>query len=352
MPMRAAGELPFAIAGMLRSPAGNALVTEVVARCHRMAVAYLRVRTASRSFDPGRLGLTVEDFAYDAIAELFRRDEENRYIVLERAFEPLQPLEHRAPEFVEQELRRQVLNVVLRQIYRSYRDTDPALARIIRNIKQTLRSHETARMIDIRGDWMVAPADAHALLITRPVMPPELLAPEVSARSNRASSLRGMLGAVADALREQDDYSRVFPLVGVALIIRSIYAAATPVDGGESGGEALTAEDLDRLLAPALDRVMTRAARYVRDGKLTDAQLVLYRRTLRDIVIEEVTGGMDEDVSFFEILTRHDPSISRAQYHAKHRVILEYLIKLVRREVRDILGNEWKRLERRSSGTM
>ncbi len=350
MPMRAAGELPLAVAEMLRLPARTAPVAEVVARCHRMAVAYLRVRTATRSFDPGRLGLTVEDFAWDAIAELFRRDEENRYIVLERAFEPLQPLEHRAPEFVEQELRRQVLNVVLRQIYRSYRDTDPALARIIRNIKQTLRDHDTARMIDLRGEWMVAPVTAHTLLISRPVMAPELLAPEVSARSNRAASLRDMLGAVAEALREQDDYSRVFPLVGVALIIRSIYTAAIPVDGGEPGGEALTAEDLDRLLAPALEQVMTRAVRYVRDGKLTEAQLTVYRSTLRDIVIEEVTVGTDEGISFFEIFARHAPAVTREQYQAKHRVILEYLIKLVRKELRRILGSEWKRLERPPSG--
>ena len=50
------------------------MVTAFVNVCHKMAVAYLRVKSSNGKFDAARFGLTIDDFAYDAIAELFGRD--------------------------------------------------------------------------------------------------------------------------------------------------------------------------------------------------------------------------------------------------------------------------------------
>lgn len=337
-------EIPSALAAILRTPSQTSTVIEVVARCHRMAVAYLRVKMASRSFDPGRLGLSVEDFAYDAIAELFRRDENDRFVVLERAFEALQPIERRAPDLVEQELRRQVFNAVMRQVYRSYRDTDPVLAKIVRNIKHTLGNHATAQLLDIRGDWMIVPRTSCPLLEHRPVMAPELLAPDLHARIAPHTPLREMLAVVVTILCEQAEYSRMFPMVGFALLVRGIYSLSALEEEAGEEGEGLTEDDLDRLLHPALRQVMVRAKKYVARGRVSEQNLAAYRQTLREIFVEEVAGGPGEDTSFYETLAKYDPQVTRDEYLEKHRLILEYLVKLVRKELQKILRREWKSL--------
>jgi len=56
--------------------------TELVNFCHRMALAYLHVKAANGHFDASRFGLTINDVAYDAIADVFQRDASGCFVVI------------------------------------------------------------------------------------------------------------------------------------------------------------------------------------------------------------------------------------------------------------------------------
>jgi hypothetical protein len=158
--------------------------------------------------------------------------------------------------------------------------------------------------------------------------------------------LREMLRTIATVLAEQQEYSRVYPIAGVAQILRGVYARAIEETDTTDASDAMSNDELERFLNPALGRVLRQTGRnYVEKGKVTEQDLRTYARTLFDILIEEFNAQQTGDGTFYDFLVRHDPTVSRKQYLEKHRIILEYLTKLVRRELQESIKKEWNSLQ-------
>jgi hypothetical protein len=333
------------IAEVQRSLADAPCVADLVLVCQRMAAAYVWLKCRNRTFDPSRLGLSVEDFAYDAIAEMFRRDESGSYQCV-RQMTANFDLTACHQEELEYELRRRVFNAVNRQIYRSYRDLDPTLSKILRNVKRTLQDHQSAMMIDHFGEWVLVPRRSIDLHLQSPVLPPEIMSAELSIRIGEIGDLREMLTTSSAILAEQTEYARIFSILGLAQILRGVYARGLEETDSTELSDDLTSEELERYLHPALGTVLRRTGRnYVKKGKVTEEDLKTYARTLFDILLEEFNARQTENGSFYDFLVRHDPTVSRQDYLEKHRVILEYLTKLVRRELQESIKKEWKSLQ-------
>jgi hypothetical protein len=289
--------------------------------------------------------LSVDDFSYDAIAEMFRRDDSGMYQCIRELTACLQ-LPGSTQEEIEYEMRRLVFNSVNRQIYKSFRDLDPALSKILRNVKRTLQDHRTAMMIDHLGEWVLAPRRLVDLQLERPMIPPEILDVELSIHMGEIGDLREMLRTIATVLAEQQHYSRIYPILGIAQLLRGVYARAFEATGAIEPADDLSSDELERFLNPALGRVLRQTGRnYVDKGKVTEQDLRTYARTLFDILMEEFNVQQSGEGNFYDFLVRHDPTVSRQQYLEKHRIILEYLTKLVRRELQESIKKEWNSLQ-------
>ncbi len=338
-------ELRSLIASIQRSAPNDPCVKDLVMICQRMAAAYIRAKTNAGGFDPARLGLNADDYAFDAIADLFRPLESGSYAII-KELTNAGDLSRLTSEQVEAELRLRVFNAVNRQMFRSYRDTDPGLAKLLRNIKRTLHDHLTAEMVERNGEWVVVPRRCATLLSSKPLLTPELLQAELVGRTLEMQDLRAMLAAVGAILLEQREYARIYPVMGVALLLRGVYARGMEEPEIVELSDEMTDEELGRFLRPALGRVIRRAGgRYVEKGKVTEHDLRTYAHTLFDILMEEFNAREEHSGSFFDLLVRHNPTVTREDYLEKHRIVLEYLVKLVRRELQESIKKEWESLQ-------
>ena len=330
------------LAHIVRPSPDQAAQEAFVLLCQRMAAAYVRVKVAGSAFDPSRLGLSASDFAFDAIADLFRRDDKGCFPTFAGLFSGT-PAGTRPGEEVERLVRHLVFTAVDRHIFRSYRDSDPMLAKLLRNIKLTLRTHPLAEIVEIRGELMVVPRCRTTIHEHLPVLPSEIMEAEVAARLPGVLDLREMLSALVSVLAEQTDHSRRYPVMGVAMIFRSIYARSAAVEPDVDPIDGMTDEELERFLRPALGKVLQRTGRkYIEDGKISERELQIYARALFDMILDRFTRRESETTPLFSHVMRHDPSVTQQEYSDRHRAILEYLLKLVHRELKELLQEEWE----------
>jgi hypothetical protein len=77
-------------AALAEAPATGEVI-RLIDLCHKMASACLQAKVCSGRFQPNLAGLSIRDFALDAIAELFARDNAGRFKELRRYFESMGP---------------------------------------------------------------------------------------------------------------------------------------------------------------------------------------------------------------------------------------------------------------------
>lgn len=111
---------------------------EFIGVCLRMAIVYLRKKASGGRLNPSFFGLSIEDLATDLIADLFQRDEKGVFVQITKYFRKLD-----CENLLEEELmgytRQLVFSKVTEQLCRLYRQHDPALAKVLRNLKDVLK---------------------------------------------------------------------------------------------------------------------------------------------------------------------------------------------------------------------
>lgn len=122
-------------------------IQRYVELAHALTEASLRTSTFHRSAE---LGISSRsDLALDAISDLFERDFEGRFIRLIRYFEEQDYRSRDARELWTLN-RRLIAGTVSDALFRNYRESDPSLARIIRNLK---RGIQKSNVLDL-ATWM------------------------------------------------------------------------------------------------------------------------------------------------------------------------------------------------------
>lgn len=323
--------------GALDPGAPQKVIRKLFDYCHAMAIAYVRMKTASGAFQPDRLGLTPEDFALDSVAELFRRDDSGLYPVFEGICRSAQTTS--AP--FHDQLRRLVLGSVNQHIFRSFRETDPGLARLIRNIKFTLKSHANAHLLRVNDELVIAPTQGE-LLPHLPLFTEELMLIEFWNAASVGSSLRELLSILVQILLDQSLYRRVYPVTAFALLIRCAYQQREALEQTADAGPHSYDEDIGTV---ATDIVRGTTGElltmYCSRGKLPLSAVQAYGKAVMDILCETFVQGDGDSASYFEILQRHIPGLTKDDYVQRHRTKLEYVAKQAKEAMKRALQKEF-----------
>jgi len=318
-----------------------AAITQLVDLCYKIAVALLRMKLGAGTFHPSRFGLSLEDFAYDSIADLYRQDQRGYLMTFASYFGVL---EARATEGeILVDLRRLIASAVNQRIVLAYRENDPSLAKLIRNIKLGLRNHSNAKLSEHQNDKVIVPRGAELSTFLLPEISQDLLEIEFRHRVPSNSGLKEMIAVLAKILAEQVEYRKAYTVVGFALLIRSYFAstpastaASTPTSTIEQDGSHLTEDDFKALIDQAVMEVRDDTGnKYVRSGKMALEMSDKYFRAVVDILQSEFSLDDGERRSYLDILKTHLPGVTESDYRAQHRHILEYLVKLTRERLLD-----------------
>jgi hypothetical protein len=231
-------------------------------------------------------------------------------------------------------LRRLVFGKITESLYVQYRELDPSLHHVIRNLKSAaLRVVGTDVDSIGEGWWVVFDAGD---LPSRPVMPREVLDLHVADLMRQDPNLRALLRGLGVMLREQEVYRHALPLMALAHAVRAVFARGPLLAATDDPlpGDRLEDEEIHRWIADSISAAGGQLRPgYVGRGKISAGDFDLLFRSVRSILAAELTGTDGEGPSYFEHFRLYCAGVDQDTYRRLHRSHLEYFVRLTRREL-------------------
>jgi hypothetical protein len=306
-------------------------IDSLVRTSHAIALMLIRAKQ-SRGLVLVSQGITDSDLAYDCIADLFRKDAEGVYTGLRAYFSSIDLDAADDPEILVY-LRRLVSSAVNQGLFRVFNEIDPALGKIIRNIKLSVQGLRNFTESEIFGEPCITPILCDPLEERGHFDREELL-------RRLLTSVRGcekvpeMLGALSNILRHQDEFSRYVPIVVVALAFKDVYQTkrlmplvSVEVDAGLGDHDAVWA--IDTACSDIKARV---SSKYLRSGKVSVGLVDSYIMAVKAYLLNKLDGD-DDGVTLYSSLNTVLVQMNRREYQRRHRARLEYLARIVRKRV-------------------
>ncbi len=330
------------IPSLLSSRPSDEDVKEFVYLCRNLAHAYLKTKVSRGKLDPAQFGIPLEDLALDCIAPLFGRNDRGRFNELANYFGD-QAHAKASREDLLGATRRLVFSKVSEELFRMYREHDPSLSNIIRNIKIALRfSREMIPVVQNNEQW-IQPLHAVHAQEGLPLMPPELIEARLTAYLDRRYDLPHVLHCIADVLGHQDLYQKRYPLIGGAIVIRSLMVRSlTFADSTVVHPDAeISPEEVGQFIRASIQKTRTAMrSSYVARGKMSEKTFDIYFDCVKEILDAEYIPNDGSEVSYFDVLQKRLTRLDATEYRTQHRVYLEYLVRLTRLSLLESLKSE------------
>jgi len=334
---------------MVSGRAGPDETRTVVAVCHRLARAYLRTTyVTNRSL----AGLTLEDQAMDAIADLFERTG-TCFPVLETYLdEDLETIQTMSEDEMVERLRPLVHGVVTDRMFESNGEVDASLSRLIRSVKRAVkqapkgnlkRSMNTLHMTVASGEDAARIKHPTVTGRSRPTISVERLAARLAPVVRQGAQVPDLVAAAIDLLTAHPYYAPSVPVTALALAVRAAAVEvelSTSAPGTVGSGSATTpsrsvshlfASDIERLIDKTIASIRSKKrSYYVGQKNLAEDLYASYFSAIRTYLEARYLPPMDPVLTQHDALRLHCPDITRDVYRENHRATFEYLVRMVR----------------------
>ncbi len=340
MPLELMRSFPLreTIAAILRGTFDRQQISRFIALCHAMAQTKLERKFSLGQLHSSIIGLPISDLAMDCIADLFRMDEDGTPVRIHAYFSgvDIRTLPHEQLMIL---VSRLVFSSVNSSLFRVYNEADPALGRIIRNIKLCLGSLGIYTESERFGDTILTPTLANPLT-ERPPLDRESLGRVMQYLDLANDTVPTMLSGLSFFLRGQSEYARSVPLTMVALAFRDYLSSLNPStrDATNEAETTLAHQDRDLVLRHAVERLRKRMrGTYVGFDELTEEEFDMLFAVVAEFLQKEAEGPT-VNRSLFGTLAERVPGMNEEVYLKRYRNVLEYLLRLARKETRDALS--------------
>lgn len=290
------------------------------------ARGYLRWLIWHRNYSLVPLGLSVDDLACDAIAELLSEIDGERMERLRRALREVASGDD-AGIPLEAAFKAVVLRTVRLNLARVFTEMQPVRARLLRSLRRTVQaSTRLVRFDGVDGYWYALAG--HEPLLQLPAAPLDMLRGMGASPRLQVQPAVAVLECLLVTLRD-------FPFLRQAVsendvldltieLLQTDQMAALPVETPEDGGGFDTVVlEQETLAALASLREWVRES-YVRRGKLTtgeaEAMLLAAEEYIHDLARSEEHGH-------YHYLHRLLPDLGHAEYRARYRSMYEYILR-------------------------
>ncbi len=209
------------LSAILESRHTRPQVHQFVAVCNSIAITLIQSKIASGSIRIRHFGLSPSDIAFDAIADLFREDDDGNLVQIKVYFESID-WEKMEDELLLIHLRRLVFSRTNQGLFRMFQEIDPGLGKILRNTKLAIAALNTFVEFDHFGEPCIAPNFCDPLE-RLPMIDRDCLQQRLLELTNGSERIPVILAKLSRYLREQEEHSRMVPIVSVGLAIRAVY---------------------------------------------------------------------------------------------------------------------------------
>ncbi len=325
---------------ILRAAYAPTDLREFVQVCYDLALPLIRTKIHQGKINLDILGLKEADVVYDCIADLFERDSEGSFPQIKQFFaDHIELIETSSEEKLIVTLRYLIFGKVNYNIVRLYNEADPALGKILRNLKLAVERTNLFEPVVRFGEIHLIPSESDSRL-QLPPMPREWLKQEFTRVTLLHDNVPQMLAKLHRIMITQEVYQRAVPLVSTALLLKEIYLLSGNIEEATSEVVAQQGESED---IPILAEVICRKMKiemhptYVESGKRSKEVFQWYFSALKDILLAEFGHGQVRKSSYFDYLKLQMPDLTKEIYAKEHDTVLKYLAKLAKERMRQEL---------------
>jgi hypothetical protein len=225
---------------------------------------------------------------------------------------------------------------VNQSVFRMYNEADPALGKILRNIKYAVQTLNNFKEIERFSEQCIAPCSCETLEHL-PEADPSDLERELRQCANGSEHIPALMAKLALYLRGQSTHSRIVPLMMIAKIFRSLYFEAQ--DSPEvTIDDRLTERDGSAILHDVCIRLMNETQpSYVGKGKVDPVLFKKYFDVIEENLNATIIRQDGERMSFFISLKTTMPELTEKEYRKNHKSRIEYLARIAhKRAVKEL----------------
>jgi hypothetical protein len=313
-------------------------INALVSIAHRMATMRLRQLINSGRLHLQSIPIRLESVALDCVGEVFERDNEGHFVELTDYFSGDRDLALLTPDDALFHFRVFVFRKLSDGIFRMYRENDPILSKILRNLKLAVGKSRDLRLIDRFGELFVVfefsddksePQAEYAL---------DELERDFARVAGKASTAGEYLRIFARLFKQQKECRRFYALTDLAVIIKRTIVRGRAKSGQQSTGADSTSIDLTALIEESYHILIKDLwLRYVRSGKLDEKTFAVYGSALKELLEDTFVQSDGSEFDYYEYLRRRSADLTHDEYLRFHRTKFEYMAKLAKKAVRDRL---------------
>lgn len=315
------------LTGLLKGTLSQSDVDVIVAEALAHARSYLRWLMWTRNYTLAPLGMSVDDIACDAVAELLSEIDGEHMERLRKALQNILAKEHRDIS-IECAFRALVLRTVRLNLARVFAEVHPVRARLLRSMRRFEQSSGKLIRHDGISGYAYSLSDVDPCL-ERPAAPQDVLLAILITPKLDLQPAPAICVALLEALCSHPELRQAVyedDVLDITLMeLQAGQAAAIDFEGtcefsdGESPIRQETLVALNEMRAWVIET-------YVKKNKLTreeaDAMLLAAERYIHDL-------ARDEDRGHYHYLRTLIPYLSNEVYRSRYRNIYEYILHAV-----------------------
>lgn len=278
----------------------------------------------------------ISSIALDMIADLFHRDEEGKFIEISEYFTEERDIEKLNDEAILDAFRIIIFSKLNDGVIRLYREKDPILAKIIRNLKIEVKKSEHFYLLERFGDIYIAPKDICLDEECEP-FPIDNLEKEICLNTTRIKS-GDFLKSIFTLLIESG-YRKFYSLMDVAFIMKRIYSRHSQnFQSMFILDKDLYEFDINSIVRTCLGEIETSLRqKYVENKKIEEKIFIGLIAAIDEFITRTYIYTDGHDLSHYDYIKNHMPLVSYEEYRKNYRIYFEYMTKIAKQKVENNL---------------
>ena len=316
------------ILGLLSSLDSQQSINRLVEVCYKIALSSLRFNFKKIHKIIVRDELSIDDISIDSITSLFKRDEDGKFSAITSAFNSWQP-----PIQTEEEalyfLNKLTQKRVEQHISLMLREADPFFSRLMDSVNYLIKKYDFNK-INHFGTVYVVNSSCN-----------EILSPTISAEDFKLlpyslfSERKKILQNLFDHLSANTDYFAAIPFNALINKLKGLDISLYKIsDSTEEQSETF---EITTVVNLALENAFNKLNEsYLNKGKMSEEEAEIFRKTLKDMAEDLKDGGVNPGL--YNYLSANFSGLDEDCYKQKYHNILEYLLKLLKKDIADQLA--------------
>lgn len=295
---------------------------------HKISTFYLKHRYKNLGKVLMSEDATLDEMAIDAIAPLFERDENGRFIKLETAFKNWQPpidTEEKAQFFIN----KLVAKSVEKYVSETLRNSDPFFSKILDSITYIITKQHIIKTQILGTTYLVENEEK----LKFGSLPDSKFINELP--SHFFYDLNKTIPQIFNHIKVNTDKASAIPLNALVLKIKQVRSSDINLP---LSTQPVLDYDIEGVIEKALRIAIKKLhISYADKGKLNKAEVSGTEQVLRNIAFDLKDGGINPGLHKYFIEQFKD--ISFEEYRCKYQNTLEYLFKVLKKEIADQLDD-------------